>query len=183
VSDVSGTDDATIRDASADIALQRSTDEVVRELWEQNYGPLANWCAGVLGDRDDANDIASEAFTRLLTRWVSVRDPRGFLYVTATNLMRDRWRREQRHRRLKTRLEMVTPTSVLPFDPCMLDLIDRLPDKMRTPVLLHYYIGMSVAEVAAALHRPAGTIKRTLFDARRRLSCAIEHAGSVTVES
>jgi DNA-directed RNA polymerase specialized sigma24 family protein len=36
-------------------------------------------------------------------------------------------------------------------------------------VLLHYYADMSVAEVAAALHKPEGTVKRMLFDARARL--------------
>ena len=45
---------------------------------------------------------------------------------------------------------------------------------MRVPVLLHYYADMSIAEVAAALHRPKGTIKRMLFDARARLHSMLE---------
>jgi RNA polymerase sigma-70 factor, ECF subfamily len=36
-------------------------------------------------------------------------------------------------------------------------------------VLLHYYAGLPVAEVARALNRPEGTIKRTLSDARQVL--------------
>ena len=79
--------------------------QVARQLWDQHYAQLAGWCAALVGDRDAAHDIASEAFTRLLSKWVGVRDPRGFLYVTATNLARDRWRREQRDRRLCARLE------------------------------------------------------------------------------
>ena len=81
-------------------------DAVARQLWDQHYAQLAGWCAALVGDRDAAHDIASEAFTRLLAKWVGVRDPRGFLYVTATNLARDRWRREQRDRRLCARLEV-----------------------------------------------------------------------------
>jgi RNA polymerase sigma-70 factor (ECF subfamily) len=34
------------------------------------------------------------------------------------------------------------------------------------PVLLHYYADLSIAEVASAMHRPEGTIKRMLYDAR-----------------
>ncbi len=147
-----------------------SREEAARLLWNQHYGPLAGWCASLVGDRDAAHDIASEAFTRLLSRWFTVHDPKGYLYVTASNLVRDRWRREQRDRRLQSRLEEVTPMSTPASDPWLRDLVERLPDRLRTPVLLHYYADMSVAEVAAALHKPEGTIKRMLFDARARLA-------------
>jgi RNA polymerase sigma-70 factor, ECF subfamily len=152
-----------------------SRDAVARELWDLHYAPLAGWCAALVGDRDAAHDIASEAFTRLLAKWVTVRDARGFLYVTATNLARDRWRREQRDRRLYARLELVTPSSAPASDPWLRDLVERLPDRMRMPVLLHYYADMSIAEVATALHRPQGTIKRTLSDARTRLHGWLEN--------
>jgi RNA polymerase sigma-70 factor, ECF subfamily len=152
-----------------------SRDEVARQLWDLHYAQLAGWCAVLVGDREAAHDIASEAFTRLLAKWIGVRDPRGFLYVTATNLARDRWRREQRDRRLNARLEMVTPTSAPASDPWLRDMVERLPDRMRAPVLLHYYADMSIADVAAALHRPQGTIKRTLSDARTTLHSWLEN--------
>ena len=65
---------------------------------------------------------------------------------------------------------MSTPAS----DPWLRDLVERLPDRLRAPVLLHYYADMSIAEVAAALHQPEGTIKRMLFDARARLAGWLE---------
>lgn len=151
-------------------------EEAARKLWNDHYAHLAGWCAALVGDRDAAHDIASEAFTRLLSRWVTVRDPRGFLYVTATNLARDRWRREQRDRRLNARLEMVTTASAPANDPWLRDLVERLPDRMRAPVLLHYYADLTVKEVAVALHRPEGTIKRTLSDARNRLHAWLDDA-------
>jgi RNA polymerase sigma-70 factor, ECF subfamily len=159
---------------NSELVARRSRDDVARELWDQHYGPLSGWCAALVGDRDAAHDIASEAFTRLLSKWIGVRDPRGFLYVTATNLARDRWRREQRDRRLNARLEMVTPSAAPASDPWLRDLVERLPERMRAPVLLHYYADMSIAEVASALHRPQGTIKRTLSDARSRLHAWLE---------
>lgn len=192
VNDADGTDEATgrqVRDMTVTvIAAPRrvpvptapgmslgSRDEVARQLWDLYYAQLAGWCASLVGDRDAAHDIASEAFTRLLAKWIGVRDPRGFLYVTATNLARDRWRRELRDRRLNARLEMVTPTSAPASDPWLRDLVERLPDRMRAPVLLHYYADMSIADVALALHRPQGTIKRTLSDARSRLHTWLEN--------
>jgi RNA polymerase sigma-70 factor (ECF subfamily) len=46
------------------------------------------------------------------------------------------------------------------------DLVERLPDKLRVPVLLYYWTDRSVQEVADLLRRPAGTIKRQLHEAR-----------------
>ncbi len=151
-------------------ALSRvARDEAARTLWNLHYARLAGWAAHLVGDRDTAHDIASEAFTRLMARWGRVNDPKGFLYVTATNLANDVWRREQRDRKLGVRLQMVTPTSVPAEVDSLRDLVERLDDRMRVPVLLHYYAGLPIAEVARALGRPEGTIKRTLSDARQVL--------------
>jgi RNA polymerase sigma-70 factor (ECF subfamily) len=150
-------------------AVPLSRDEAARILWDLHYAPLAGWCAALVGDRDAAHDIASEAFVRLLSRWLSVRDPKGYLYVTATNLVRDRWRHEQRDRRLRQRLEPMTATTTPATDTSLRDLVERLPDRLRPAVLLRYYADMSVAEVADALRRPEGTVKRLLFDAHHRL--------------
>ena len=150
-------------------AERRARDEAARRLWEEHYAPLAGWCAALVGDRVVAQDLASEAFTRLLSRWFQVRDPRGFLYVTATNLAHDKWRAEARDRLLSQRLRTLRPASTPAVEPWLRDLVERLPDRMRVPVLLHYYADMPIKQVAAVLHRPQGTVKRTLLEARREL--------------
>ncbi len=166
----------TSRTHAVAAAAAAAREDAARALWNEQYAPLAGWCAALVGDRDAAHDIASEAFTRLLSRWLTVRDPKGYLYVTATNLVRDRWRREQRDRKLQARLEETAPVSTPAADPWLRDLVERLPDRLRKPVLLHYYADMSVAEVASALRRPEGTIKRMLHDARGRLAGWLEDA-------
>jgi RNA polymerase sigma-70 factor (ECF subfamily) len=156
------------------VTAKAARDEAARALWIEHYAPLAGWCASLVGDRDAAHDIASEAFTRLLSKWITVHDPKGYLYVTASNLVRDRWRREQRDRKLQARLEETTPVSTPACDPWLRDLVERLPERLRKPVLLYTYADMSVAEVAAALHKPEGTIKRMLYDARAHLHGSLE---------
>jgi RNA polymerase sigma-70 factor (ECF subfamily) len=141
-------------------------DEAARALWNEYYAPLAGYAASLIGDRDAAHDLASEAFVRLLSKWVTVVDPKGYLYVTVTNLVRDRWRREQRDRKLCERLEQITATTTTSEYPWLRDLVDRLPERLRQPVLLFFYVDMSIADVARTLHRPEGTIKRMLHDAK-----------------
>lgn len=146
-----------------------SREEAARVLWIEHYAPLAGWVAALVGDRDVAHDVASEAFTRLISRWFTVRDPKGYLYVTSYNLVRDRWRREQRDRKLRARLEETAPVATPATDPWLRDLVERLPARLSQPILLFYYADMTVAEIATALHRPEGTIKRMLHDGRTQL--------------
>jgi hypothetical protein len=54
------------------------------------------------GDRHEAEDVAQEAFVKILERWDHVAgmdDPTGYLYHTALNERRDRLRRVLRWRR------------------------------------------------------------------------------------
>jgi RNA polymerase sigma factor (sigma-70 family) len=149
----------------------RSTAE---EVWGAYYAPLAGWVAGMTGDRELGREIAAEAFTRLLSRWRRVEDPKGFLYVVATNLVRDHWRREGRRRNATARLRNERDADVPAPDRSVRDVVDRLPEKFRTIVLLHYYADVPVLEVARAVGRPEGTVKRELSEARALLHAALE---------
>jgi RNA polymerase sigma factor (sigma-70 family) len=139
------------------------------ELWRTYYAPLAGWVAGLTGDRELAHEVAAEAFVRLLGRWRTVDDPRGFLYVVATNLVRDHWRREGRRVRATSRLRLERPRDVAPRDTGVRDVVDKLPERYRALVLLHYYADLTVADCARAVGRPEGTVKRELAEARRAM--------------
>jgi RNA polymerase sigma-70 factor, ECF subfamily len=151
----------------------RTRDAEARELFDAHYARLAGWTAGLVGDVDLAHDIATEAFTRLLARWTTVDDPRAYLYVVATNLVRDHWRRRDRERRALSLLHDDRPPTVAGPGTDLRDLVERLPERLRAPVLLHYYADLSIADVARALRRPEGTVKRALFDARALLHAAL----------
>ena len=49
-------------------------------------------------------------------------------------------------------------------------MIRRLPHQIRETVVLKYFSGMSIDEVAAELGIPAGTVKSRLFNAKRILA-------------
>jgi RNA polymerase sigma-70 factor, ECF subfamily len=52
-------------------------------------------------------------------------------------------------------------------------LIASLPSRLREPILLHYYGGFGIREVASLLRRPEGTIKADLFAARAKLKATL----------
>ncbi|HEY4465731.1 MAG TPA: sigma-70 family RNA polymerase sigma factor [Streptosporangiaceae bacterium] len=146
------------------------------ELFSSAYPRLAGWVRRLVDDDETAHEIASEAFTRLLSRWSTLDNPQSYLYMIATNLIRDHWRRTERERRaIRTVTATATrdPVSNPAQDVDVRDLIQDLPQRMRNAFLLHYYAGFGVREVAALLGRPEGTIKADLFQARARLKATL----------
>jgi RNA polymerase sigma-70 factor (ECF subfamily) len=149
------------------------TAQPVDALFRAHYAPLAGWCRRMLGDDEAAHDIASEAFVRLMGRWTSVTDPRAYLYTTALNLVRDRWRKNERER-VALRKTVTTLSTMAAPAPELRMLVEDLPKRLQQVVVLHYFADMSVDSVARALGVAPGTVKRDLYDARAKLLVLLE---------
>ena len=156
--------------------MSRAAEEAAHRLFEAEYARLRAWATALAGEAAVGEDIAQEAFTRLLTRWTTVLEPRAFLYAVAANLLNDRWRQQQRRRSLLRLLARSADDTTPGPDGSVRDLISRLPDRQRIAVLLHYYGGLSVREVADHMHKPEGTVRRWLVEARAGLRAALEDA-------
>jgi RNA polymerase sigma-70 factor, ECF subfamily len=146
------------------------------ELFRGVYPKLAGWVRRLVDDDDTAHEIASEAFVRLLARWTRVDSPQSYLYMIATNLVRDHWRKTERERRAMRSVTAGASAEPLAYpdqDVDVRNLIASLPARLRDPFLLHYYGGFGIREVAALLHKPEGTIKADLFAARAKLKTAL----------
>jgi RNA polymerase sigma-70 factor (ECF subfamily) len=149
----------------------REKEAAASELFAALYPRLAGWCRRLVDDDETAHEIASEAFTRLWARWTSVEEPRGFLYVTAANIVRDHWRKMERERKAMRRA--TTEAALRPHteasDPSVRLLVQSLPERLRVPILLHYYADMPIREVSVLTERKEGTIKADLHAARELL--------------
>lgn len=95
----------------------------------------------------------------------------GFLYVTAANLVRDHWRKLERERRAVRRVsdEVAVRPQNEQADPSVRLLVQSLPERLRVPILLHYYADMPIREVSALTGRKEGTVKADLHAAREML--------------
>jgi RNA polymerase sigma-70 factor, ECF subfamily len=148
---------------------------LTEQLFATNYPKLAGWIRRLVDDDETAHEIASEAFVRLMSRWTNpakLDNPQSYLYMIATNLVRDHWRKTERERRAMRSVTAGTerePTSDPAQDVDVRELIQGLPTRLRDPFLLHYYAGFGLREIAGLLKRPEGTIKADLYHARSRL--------------
>jgi RNA polymerase sigma-70 factor, ECF subfamily len=168
---------ATATRQGSSVARLRTADrDAAEELFNACYPRLAGWVRRLVDDDETAHEIAAEAFTRLLSRWSGLDNPQSYLYMIATNLVRDHWRKTGRERRA-----IRTMTAAVPREPSwhpaqdvdVRDLIESLPPRLRSAFLLHYYGGFGVKEVAMLLGRPEGTVKADLHHARAKLKAAV----------
>ena len=152
---------------------------LAEQLFAAHYPKLAGWVRRLVDDDDTAHEIASEAFVRLLSKWTSIdklESPQSYLYMIATNLIRDHWRKMERERRAMSKAAAGTdpePWADPAQDVDIRDLLAALPARLREPFLLHYYAGFGVKEISVQLKRPEGTIKADLYHARARLKDAL----------
>ncbi|MFI2431381.1 RNA polymerase sigma factor [Streptomyces sp. NPDC018693] len=164
---------------------RRARDRAASELFAALYPRLAGWCRRLVDDDDTAHEIASEAFTRLWARWTTVAEPRGFLYVTAANLVRDHWRKLERERsavrRAGTEAVVRAQGAAGEADPSVRLLVQSLPERLRVPILLHYYADMPLREVSVLTGRKEGTVKADLHTARELLRAHLRRSLDHTV--
>lgn len=149
---------------------ERTDDEFAR-LFREVYPSLVREMYLLLGSWQAAEDTAQDAFVRLLRRWpkISLYDrPGAWVRRVALHLALDTRRTWFRRRRLLRSLK-TEPTTLEPPDPGILQVLDDLPGRQRAAVVLHYFGGYPVAEVANLLGCKEGTAKVHLHRARERL--------------
>ena len=133
----------------------------------------------VLRQREDAEDVAQEAFAKAYRNFRQLRDRtrfRAWLARMTWRLAIDRYRATNRRKALELNAESCAngPDSaeaiaVRERAERLWQAIDMLPEKFRMVVVLASIEGHEVAEVASLLGIPKGTVKSRLFAARQRL--------------
>jgi RNA polymerase sigma-70 factor, ECF subfamily len=144
----------------------------------------------VLRHRQDAEDVAQEAFVKAYRRFSQLRDRdrfRAWLVRLTWRLALDRRRgdrrREARESAAQTDASLCEPGGSVTADDDLVareraghlwNAIDALPEKLRVVVVLANIEGHNIGEVARLLALPEGTVKSRLFLARQRLKEHLE---------
>jgi RNA polymerase sigma-70 factor (ECF subfamily) len=137
---------------------------------------------GVLRHREDAEDVAQEAFVRAYRGFHRLRDRerfRAWLIRITWRLALDRLRSAKR----RERYELLTEPPELPGTETVEDAaatcefrrhlqraLDQLPEKLRLVVVLGAMEGYKTEEMARLLNLPEGTVKSRLHFARKQLA-------------
>lgn len=164
---------------------------LLRALHEEHGDALRAYAHRLChGDRQRAEDLVQETLVRAW-RHPKAMDPaqgsvRAWLYTTARNLAIDAWRR--RSARVAEVVTDQVPEPVPDVDEAdraveawtVAEALNRLTQAHREVLLECFYEGRSVAEAAARLGVPPGTVKSRTHYALRALRVALEEAGVIT---
>jgi RNA polymerase sigma-70 factor, ECF subfamily len=133
----------------------------------------------VLRQKQDAEDIAQEAFAKAYRSFRSLRDRdrfRAWLVRMTWRLALDRRRSDRRRLVREDGAVVADHTPSYEADAIAREraerlwrAIDQLPDKHREVIVLGAIEGQGIAEIARLLEVPEGTVKSRLFDARKKL--------------
>jgi len=148
----------------------------VLELFREQATPLLKYLTARFKDRDDAADIAQEAWLRLyrLEHPENLDNPKAFLFQTASNLAVDRLRRQRLEQRFHERElcfpqgESASAERVAAAHETLArlgDALNELPENCRQAFVLHRGRDMSYQEIAIELGVSASMVEKYIIRA------------------
>lgn len=153
------------------------------DFYLREYPRLVAAMWAVSGDRNDAEDLAQEAFSRVLARWDQSQgwdDPSNYLFVVALNLQR-RLHRRAAHlvqllpRLLSPEIRQEEASAIV----LVREALRRLPERHRLVLVFSEMLDLTSEEIAQLTRAKASTVRSTKREATQMLRKLLEDAEDV----
>jgi RNA polymerase sigma-70 factor (sigma-E family) len=139
--------------------------ERYRREFEEFYAAARDGCLRAVlisvGDRQLAEDLVAEAFTRAWMSWPKVREhpsPRAWIVRTSLNVHVSWWRRRRREVALAGHDTVAAASQHPGLDSSLVTALRRLPSRQREVIVLRLLLDLDTATTAQTLGMPAGTV-------------------------
>ena len=153
----------------------------------RRHGPMVlSVCCGVLGHREDAEDVFQATFLLLARKARSIRKREsvaswlhGVAYRLAVRAKEQRALRRSHETKAST-MRRTGPRVEEAWEelrPVLQEEMEKLPEKYRTALLLYYWEGKTQPEVARELGCPIGTVQSRLGRGRKLLQERLTRRG------
>ena len=170
--------------------LADGQDTALNDLMERHATPVFHFLCRMVGNEDDANDLAQETFVRVFRARATFRAGEKFstwLFTIAANLARNHFRWRSRHPNVSLEAEtgetVQTLGSTLPANDlapneqalateraaAVRAAVGRLPEDLREAIVLCEWEERSLAEAAAILETTPKAVESRLYRARQML--------------
>ena len=156
----------------------RITQEDICRLFDEYSDMVYRISLNILRNREEAQDIVMDVFTALLSRaeFDSEENIKAWLIRNAENKSLNVIK-SSRLRRNVSMEEVLEGTLSVPFSDSeseVMDMVMRLPDKLKTTVYMFYYEDMSAARIAEVLGISENTVYKRLERGRGILKLSLE---------
>jgi DNA-directed RNA polymerase specialized sigma24 family protein len=145
------------RAAPANGFLMTRSSIYFEEVYRAHWAPLVRLAFALSGSREVAEDVVHDAFVRVSTALEELDNPAAYLRVAVVNGVRDRHRRVQVAQR-----HPAAPSGPAPgpdLDETW-EVLQALPERYRSALVLRFYADLSVEDVARLLRCRPGTAPR-----------------------
>jgi RNA polymerase sigma-70 factor (ECF subfamily) len=176
--------------------LQRGHDAALNDLMARHATGVFHFLCRMLGNEDDANDLAQETFVRVFKSSKSFRAEQRFstwLFTIAANLARNHFRWRSRHPNISLDAEnseteqslgdTLPGSSPTPNQAALAgeraaavrSAVQCLPEDLRAALVLCEWEERSVAEAATILETTPKAVESRLYRARQTLREQLKH--------
>jgi RNA polymerase sigma-70 factor (ECF subfamily) len=154
-----------ISDRASTLSQRDAFGEFVRPHWD-----IMAALARRLAPRGDGDDVLQDALSAAWRKRGQYNEARGTARNWLLAIVADQaYKGRRRLRPVDELVDIPATTRDTDIDVDLRAALRKLTERQRTAITLHYYLGVSVADVAEVLGCAAGTVKSTLSDARSRL--------------
>lgn len=125
-------------------------------FYTARYAWAVRLAYGLTGDAGVAEQLVQDSFVRVANAYGRVENPVAYLRATVVNATRSHGRRlgvERRHATVA--IDPSTPDHLVEF----VDVLNALPSRQRTAVVLRYLEGLDDEQIAELLHCRLGTVR------------------------
>jgi RNA polymerase sigma-70 factor (sigma-E family) len=133
-----------------------------QEFYETSRDTCLRAVLASVGDRQLAEDLVAEAFTRAWVSWRSVSRhpaPSAWIVRTALNTRVSWWRRRRREVALEGDHDVADTTAGDPdLDPALLTALRRLPQRQREVIVFRVILDLDTQATAKVLGIAPGTV-------------------------
>jgi RNA polymerase sigma-70 factor, ECF subfamily len=150
------------------------TEDAFGRFYDRTARPLWAYLLRVSGDRDSADDLLQESYCRMLSANLPDMDEaerKSYLFRIATNLLRDRWRRDELTKRLTAPTEATEEDFESRAD--LRRAFEQLKPRERQLLWLAYVEGSSHEDIGNITGLRTSSVRLLLFRARKKLASSL----------
>ena len=158
---------------------EQTTQAAFEAFYLRTSRTLHGYLCRLSRDSGIADEVLQEAYIRIINAPAMDEGQRkAYLYTTATNILRDRWRRQKREREW-SELSLVSEATHqnfnLPID--MASVFDRMSAQERAVLWLAHVEELSHREISAILGVKEKSVRVMVFRAREKAKELLQNAG------
>lgn len=166
--------------------IQRGRKELLNEIAEKYYDDIYRFCCYLTGQREESYDLAQETFLRFI-RYIDhyrYKNLKGYLLTIARNVCMDHLKGAGREilsefpeEDRKAGKGCGDEVEALVERQFFWQELQKLPEIQREALILYYYNGMRIREIAGITGVSASTVKSRLRQGVGKLKKSMEEDG------